>query len=131
MNGFDPVELYWHEEKFIIPKNEVLGAIARVEEVITLNELQNYGKKNTVPMAKMSMAYGLLLRYAGCKVTDVEVYEAMFGQGKGVKSDVIAKTIVTLIAMMIPPSAMKTKEPPQQGNPLAAAVKKSRKKHSS
>lgn len=122
MRGFDDLSFEWAGQTYNVPAHRVLGAIARVEDVITLHELQRYGEKGSTPLAKLSMAYGALLRYAGAKVTDVEIYEAMFGSGK-VESSSIVESIITLVAMMVPPSAQNKNEGKSKlGNAPAAAV---------
>lgn len=123
MRGFDDVTFNWAGESYKIPAHRVLGAIARVEDVITLHELQRYSNKNSTPLAKISMAYGALLRYAGAKISDVEIYEAMFGEGTNVKPEDIVESVVTLIAMMVPPVAQKTKESQAKGKVKPAATK--------
>lgn len=127
MRGFDDVIFTWNGESYSIPANKVLGAIARVEDIITLHELQRYSKKESTPLAKLSMAYGVLLRYAGCRVSDVEIYEAMFGSGN-VKPDEIVNAVIILIAMMVPPAAHAQNNQKEQGQgkakPAAAKIKK-------
>lgn len=129
MSGFNPVEFVWAGSKYVIPAHKVLSAIARVEEVITLHELQRYGNKGSPPLARIAMAYGTVLRFAGCPVTDVQIYEAMFGAGDAKPEDVI-ESIVTLIAMMVPPAAAKqaNQKAAPTGNASPTAVKNSRKR---
>lgn len=107
MSGFDDVVFEWAGTKYNLPAHRVLGAIARVEDVVTLQELQRNGMKETVPIAKLAMAYGVLLRYVGAKVTDIEIYEALFGQGKDTDAITIIEAITNLVSIMIPPSARK------------------------
>lgn len=128
MRGFDDVSFDWSGQKYHIPAHRVLGAIARVEDIITLQELQKYGAKGTAPLAKLSMAYGALLRYANAKVTDVEIYEAMFGKDNS-SATAIIESIINLIVLMVPPSAQKQKEEkPSVGNLEAAALEMATKK---
>lgn len=120
MRGFDDVSFEWKGAKFVIPANKVMGAIARVEDIITLHELQRYSSKQSTPLAKLSMAYGALLRYAGCQVNDVEIYESMFGKGN-VSANIVVESIVTLISMMVPPAAYAGDD--KAGKMIAAAAK--------
>lgn len=125
MRGFDDLSFEWAGKTYNLPAHKVLGAIARVEDIITLHELQRYGQKGSTPLAKLAMAYGVLLRYTGANVSDNEIYEAMFGTGN-IDSNAIIESIVTLVAMMIPPSAQvgnkKKEEGTKVGN-MEAAVK--------
>lgn len=101
---FEEVSLRWGGEEYKIEPTKVMGAIARVEEIITLKELGEYAQKGDAPMAKLAMAFGSVLRYAGARVSDDEVYAGMFG----IESQTSALTSITvLLQMMIPPSAFK------------------------
>jgi hypothetical protein len=92
---FEPVSLSWGGIEYSIPANRMMRAIAKVEEVITLQQL---GNPDAVPMAKISMAYGTLLRYAGAPVTDEAVYEAMFVDGASTPMTATQ----TLLTLMLP-----------------------------
>lgn len=101
MNGiFEPVILTWHGSEYEIAPDRIMGAIAKIEDVITLKELGEYAMKGDAPLAKLAMAYSSVLRYAGCKVTDAEVYQSMFDSSNSVS---ILGCINALLAMMIPP----------------------------
>jgi hypothetical protein len=100
---FEEVSLTWEDVEYKIEPTKVMGAIAKVEEIITLKELLEYFQKNDAPMVKLSMAFGSVLRYAGAKVTDEEVYAGMFTEGR---QDSIMTSIYNLLFMMIPPSVM-------------------------
>jgi hypothetical protein len=104
MSIFKKVELTWGGQEFEIPPEKVMGAIAVVEEIVTLQDLVGYAQKNSHPMSKMARAYGELLRYAGAKVTDEEVYLGMFPGND--KASVI-ESIGILLTMMIPPDHLK------------------------
>jgi len=113
MGIFEEVSLKWKGETYKIEPTKVMGAIAQVEEIITLKELGEYAQKGDAPMAKLAMAFAAVLRYAGAKVRDEEVYAGMFG-GDGQQSAI--GSIATLLQMMIPPSAFAKTE----GNAKAA-----------
>ena len=36
---FEPVTLKWRGDEYVIPPNQMLGAIARIEEYISLDEI--------------------------------------------------------------------------------------------
>ena len=121
MASFEDVRLQWAGEDYVIKANRMLGAIARIEDVVTLNELQRFGLRGTAPMAKIAMAYGAVLRYAGAKVTDDEVYAGMFGAG-GTSAEAVVESVSTLVAMMIPPQPEKPAKEPPPGNAVPAAT---------
>lgn len=99
MSLFKTVTLSWKGEDFEVAADKVMLLIAQVEDIITLPELLNPKGR---PLAKISMAYGVALRYAGAKVRDDEVYAAMFAEGS---SDAASNAVNGLLLMMVPPAA--------------------------
>lgn len=100
MGIFEPVVLTWNGQEYEIAPDRLMGAIASIEDIITLKEVGEYAMKGDAPIAKLSMAYGKVLRYAGCKVKDDEIYGAMFSNAN---STSVLGCINALLAMMIPP----------------------------
>lgn len=109
MSNFDDVVIEWKGTKYTIKKNRVLGAIARIEDVVTMSELQRFWDRGTAPMAKIAMAYGTVLRYVGVQVTDDEVYAGMFSteEGESTSAEDVVSSVSALIEMMVPPVARK------------------------
>jgi hypothetical protein len=101
-SAFSPVELNWDGKTYTIPANRVLMAIAQIEEILTMDELAKFNRRGTAPVAKLAMAYGAVLRYSGCSVSDDEVYAGMFGDA-GTSA---AKATQGLMHLMLPPAAM-------------------------
>ena len=131
MSIFEDIKLTWDGRDHVIPANRVMGAIARIEDVVTLGELQRYGEKQAAPLAKVAMAYGAVLRYAGASVTDDEVYAGIFsGEGPN-NHESILTSIYTLLAMMVPPEAMQKsaeeKDTPQ-GNASKTVARSSKRR---
>ncbi|MDZ4865911.1 MAG: hypothetical protein SGI91_01190 [Alphaproteobacteria bacterium] len=100
---FENIELTWQGQNYSIPANRVMGAIASVEEVVTLAELQAYAGRRGAPLGKLAMAYGALLRYAGAKITNEEVYMAVF-KSVSDESGVVVAAITNVMMLMIPPA---------------------------
>lgn len=99
---FTDIELEWDGRVYTIPPRKVMGAIARIEDIITLGELQRYGERETLPISKLCMAFGAVLRYAGAQVKDDEIYEAIFAGQE--EQQAITEAVVNLMQMMLPPS---------------------------
>lgn len=127
-HSFDDVVFEWAGKEYRIPANRVLGAIARVEDIITMPDLGDRAKRGTPPLSKVAQAYGAVLRYAGARVTDEEVYCDMFTHAD--VTGAVMTTINSLFYIMLPPAAkaqfaaiehMEPDEESPQGNPLAAA----------
>lgn len=109
MNPFEDITIEWSGTPYVISANKVMGAISRIEEVVTLEELGRFHARGTAPLIKLCQAYGTVLRYAGAKVTDEEIYAGIFtDQGK---ARVLA-SVSTLMMMMVPPSVRDAPELP-------------------
>lgn len=106
MGIFSDVRLQWGEEEYKIPAGSVLRAIAVVEEIITLGEMPRPGRPR-IPLARLSMAYAALLRFAGAKVSDDEVYNAMFGKAGGSLAARVSEAVFALECLMIPPEHLR------------------------
>lgn len=103
MGVFQDIELEWEDRVYTIKSHRVMGAIYRIEDIITLQEFQKYAVKGTAPIGKLCGAYGAVLRYAGANVKDEDVYDLVF-KGDGAAEEVTA-AILNLISMMLPPHA--------------------------
>lgn len=103
---FEEVRLKWKEKEYVIPENRVMRLIAKVEDVITLAELINYSERNTTPVAKVASAYGVMLRFAGARVEDEEIYSQFYDAG----AETIIESTFALLAIMSPKNLTKREE---------------------
>jgi hypothetical protein len=103
---FQDIELEWGGRKYVIPSNKVMQVIARIEDVVTLAELHKFGAKEAAPLAKIAMAFGSVLRFAGANVEDQDVYAGLFTGDTREDQKRVIGSITTLLAMMLPPEAM-------------------------
>lgn len=116
MKSFEPIPLYWEGKEYIIPSRKIMPAIARIEDVVTLTELQEYAARGTMPIGKIAMSYGAVLRFAGANITDEEVYSGMFG-AEGQDQQATAMIAVQgLMEMMMPPDMRRKGLDQQAGN---------------
>lgn len=130
MGVFRDIILPWEGQDYTIPSNKVMGAIARIEDVLTIKELYEASAGGNIKFTRIAAAFGEALRYAGAKVSDDEVYGAMFAGAES--QHVIVSAISGLLSMMIPPAAHK--EGPadaKPGNAPSKAVARSSRKRSS
>jgi hypothetical protein len=132
MSAFNEVKLGFDGKDYVIPADRVMGAIARVEGVLTMGEVAAMARspKSDLKLSRLASAYGELLRYAGADVSDDAVYVGMFGDGGAVA---VTVALTELLALMMPPDAMKKAlegKPPGEGNRQArrAASSLSRKR---
>lgn len=113
MSGvFDDVVFQWAGVPVVIPARNVLGAICACEDVITMHELYEFAERGTCPQARIACAYGAVLRYAGVKVDNDDVYERALKGAGAVQMNV---AIRALIQMMLPKSAKMPKVAPPKG----------------
>lgn len=105
MPAFESVKLTWHDRVFDIPPNKLLGAIARIEDFLTLAEITRFALAGSAPLAKIAQAYAAVLTYAGAHgVTADDVYYGMFSGDPGDMANA-QNAIATLLGMMVPPGA--------------------------
>jgi hypothetical protein len=127
MSSFEDIKLGWEGKSYLIPARKVLGAVARVEEVVTLQELLQYAQRGTAPMGRIAKAFGLVLRYAGADVEDEAVYLGMFGSDTaadgGVQQQVLT-AVTLLMQMMIPPEVRRKVEAGENVKPEAPVLAK-------
>lgn len=100
---FDPIEIEWDGKPYRIEPQNILKAIARVEEHITLAQLVKQAESGSVSSSKLSMAFGTLIRFAGAKATDEEVFERVLGAGS-LNADDMGKALGMMLSMMLPRS---------------------------
>lgn len=104
---FNPIELDWKGEKYTIEADNVLRLIAKVEDHLTLGELWQFQERGGAPLGKISAAFGVMLRYAGARVKDEEIYTSLTTGG----ADAITSATSTLLLMMVPPSSISKSDP--------------------
>ena len=126
MTPFQPIALEWGGKPYLIPANKVMGAIATIEEAVTLVELLQMLAAGKPQLAKVSMAWGALLRYAGAAVDDQVVFRGMFAAET---NETAMMGLVTALHMMVPTDVMVSpgKDTPA-GNVRSAAALTSRKR---
>ncbi len=75
MSGFDPIVLEWGGRSWTIEPHKMMGALQIYERAVTPQDFQLLaaGGMAAAP-AVVSAAYGALLRYAGARVGDDEVF---------------------------------------------------------
>lgn len=121
MSTFEEVKVSWKGQEAAIPANGVLRAIAKVESVITVGELGALSISGAPkPLSRIAMAYGLLLRHAGIKVDDDDIYNEMFASG-GATALQASALINTLISLMVPPAHLK-EEPAKKDEAATSAA---------
>lgn len=102
---FEDIELEWEGVPYRLKGDgDIMRAIAAVEDHVTVGELVEASKSGRMPLGKLSCAFAAVLRQAGARVTDAEVYAGMWKDGGSVP--MIIDAVQHLLAMMMPPSVM-------------------------
>lgn len=118
MSLFQPLTLNWEGRDYVIPPDRVMGAIATVEDVITLGELANVSQSGNINISKLARAYSALITYAGAMNASWEVvYKSMF-QGN---QQVALLAVRSLLIMMMPPGTIQLGEVKPQGKAKAGS----------
>lgn len=123
MSVFEPITLTYGGKDYTIPAVRVMGAIARIEEHVTLTELATWGSDRAkIRVTKLASAYGSLLRYAGADITDDDAYGYLFADAAGLSG--VVTVAQTLMVMMIPPSALAAKPVAAKKKPTSNSSRK-------
>jgi len=120
--AFAPVILSWNGREFTIAADRVLYCIAEVEAVLTLGDLANMQARGRLSLAKLAIAYGTALRYAGAVVKDEEVYSAMFKDAGAELQRRAFGAIYTLQALMVPPEHLRAEPGKANGGAVETAA---------
>ena len=99
MAVFEDVTLTWKGDEYTVPSNRVMGLIATIEDHISIAQLYRDGGP---PLSKLASAYASALKYAGCRVSNEDVYASCFQDGQRI----IPELVAGLLSMMIPPSVL-------------------------
>ena len=128
MRAFEDYVIGWEGKTYTIPANQLLPVIAAVEEHVTMHELLEASLKNRVPLARLSRAYGAILRFAGVSILDDQVYQRMFNGGDLQNKMVDAAN--GLLGLMIPPEqevkAQQPGKPRKGGKPSSKNITRRR-----
>lgn len=123
MGIFEDIRLTWRGTEYVIPAKSVLRAIAVVEDHVTMKELSEYSQNpGGSKFAKLTMAYAALLKFAGAKVTEEEVYESVLRPLEEEGNSTLYSAIYGLLSLMIPPKAFTDGEISEKGEPTPAAA---------
>jgi hypothetical protein len=118
MSMFDDIKLGWQGQNYVIPAHRGLEAMARVEEAMTLHELQQFHMRRTLPVAKLANAYASLLGCAGKIITGEEVYATLKGSGVQ-EGEMMGFMAQVLLGVLLPQSLTKQVAATNQGQVLA------------
>ena len=109
MSIFQEFAITWNDKEYIVPPEKVMGLVEVVEDIITIEELNN---KGGIKRAKVSRAFATALQYSGCSsVTQEDVYNKFFSAESKIEMGMIISSILVL---MIPPEHLQQKTQPKK-----------------
>lgn len=115
MSIFQDVVMTWQETEYTLPANKVMKTIAKVEDVITLQEMATAAANESLPLARLAEAFHVVLTSAGVQNVALEdVYAEMFSDGD--RRNAAAQYVNKLLMLMVPPSARKADDEPGEGD---------------
>lgn len=92
-----PIRLNFRGQDYLIPASRAFEAGAAVEEIVSLAEIASWGARPR--FFKIAAAFGSLLRFAGCQVTDAEVHADMMAGLRSAASAGVTEDIPAALAI--------------------------------
>ena len=110
MKGFEDVTLAWRDEVYTIPAKRQMMLIAELEDILQKRDgtPADAGLLSNPGWAKLAMAFGAALRYAGAKVSDDEIYLSItqnIADGDFSEMMRMREATLGLLSIMAPPIA--------------------------
>jgi hypothetical protein len=112
MKGFEPVELSWRGLPYLVPAENQMRLIAEVEDALCagtgLQAIQVLTRRGGPSYSRLSCAFGAALRYAGCHVSDEEVYLSIqedFAASNSELAEKVQSAVLALLSILSPPIA--------------------------
>lgn len=109
---FEPFKLgTWKDREYVVPADDVMRCIAKVESVVTLFDLAEMRMTGKLRAMQLCQGLAAAMRHAGAEVTDEELYNTLFAGADAQKFVLRAwTTLHALEKMMIPPEHMREAE---------------------
>ena len=100
---FQDIDISWKGKKYQISGDEaIMPLLAKIEDIITVQELLSCLSEGKTPLIKISMAFAHVLNYLGVQISQAEVYDSIFPNPSDQERASVA--ITTLSKMLLPPS---------------------------
>ncbi len=114
------VEMTWRGKAFTIPATQAFEIGEQIEDIATLADIAAWGAKPK--MFKLAKCYATMLRFAGAKVADATVLEAITpvdGQEQGAAAEAI-KALIDLLLAGAKPAKEGEADPPKKDSASSA-----------
>jgi len=94
------ITLTWKGKAYTIPEKKAFEVGDEIEDVLTLYELAAMGERPK--FHKLAKCFGIMLRFAGCKVSDRDVHSEMMRQIKdGAGEDMVAANAINALMAVL------------------------------
>lgn len=103
------VVMNWRGKEYTIPANRAFAIGEEIEDIAPLAEVAGWG--NQPRMFKLARCYATMLRFAGAKVSDVAVLEAITPVD-GVEQSAAAEAVRAIIDLLLAGSKASDEAPP-------------------
>lgn len=80
------IRLSFRGTDYVIPEGKVFEVGEAIEEIATIGEIASWGK--SPKFHKLARCFGEMLRYAGCKISDREVFSDIMAQIKAAGDEI-------------------------------------------
>ncbi len=118
---FQEVSLAWAGKEYSVKPNQVMELVERIEDFVTLEELNGTGLKRV----KIAKAFHAALNFAGASASLESVYNSLFDAHAAINSVAVVKG---LLCLMIPPEHLRESDDEAPNIEGTASKKKPRKK---
>lgn len=115
------IKITWAGAEYVIPANRAFQIGERIEDIATLGEILNW--RQSPKFIKMARCIGEMLRFAGCKVSDIEIHTKLVqSMGKDDDGELFAASLLALFSLLMgdAPSGGEGKGDPE-GKPNASS----------
>lgn len=113
MQGFSDVTLTWQGAEYTLPAKGIMPVVAQIEDAIRGDSPRQAIEILLQPggpsFPRLSMAFAVALRSAGCGVKDEEVYLTItdgFAKGDGSTAFAVQEAIISILSIISPPMAL-------------------------
>ena len=117
------ITIDWKGKSYIITESEAFAVGEQVEEIVTLSELPALAANPR--FRKIARVYGVMLRHAGAKATDEEVFAEMMGQIKAGGDSgghlVVASALSALVEILMDGAPMDEDADPEKKAPASSS----------
>ena len=94
------ITLTWKGKTYTIPEKKAFEVGDQIEDILTLSELAAMAERPK--FHKLARCFAVMLRFAGCRVSDMEVHSQMMTQIKnGAQEDLVAANAVAALMAVL------------------------------